>query len=366
MMATGFFFHELSLWHDTQNWPLVFPPGLTVQPGAHAENPETKRRLRNLLDVAGLLDAMVPLKAVAADDDTLALVHTRGHIAHLRAVNAGHSGDAGVLTPMGRGSFEIAALAAGGTIRATDAVLRGEVGNAYALVRPPGHHALPATAMGFCLLANVAIAIRQARAVHGLGRVAVVDWDVHHGNGTEAIFWDDPDTLTISVHQDGLFPIDSGHVAARGGAGAEGANINVPLPAGSGDGAYLHAFDRVVLPALARFRPELIVVASGFDASGCDPLGRMMVSANGFGALAGRMLEAAQALCGGRLVASHEGGYSPMYVPYCGLRVIERMTGIDTGIADPWVGHIDRWAGQTLQPHQEAAIAVAADAAGLA
>ncbi len=360
-MATGFVFQELYLWHDTQNWPLAFPPGLTVQPGQHAENPDTKRRFKSLLDVSGLTDHLTDLRPVTPDDDTLARIHTRAHIAGLKAADAGFGSDAGQMTPMGRGSEAIARLAVGGTIAAMEGVLSGRVQTAYALVRPPGHHALADLAMGFCLYANIAVAIRDAQARHGLGRVAVVDWDVHHGNGTEAAFLDDPDVLTISLHQDSLFPVGSGGIEVRGA----GSNINVPLPPGAGDGAYFAAFDRVVIPALERFRPELIVVASGFDASGADPLGRMIVSAAGFRGLAVRMVEAARALCGGRLVLSHEGGYSPMYVPYCGLRVMEVLTGVETGVPDPFEPAISAWGGQALQPHQEAAIARAAEAAGL-
>jgi acetoin utilization deacetylase AcuC-like enzyme len=364
-MATGFVFQELYLWHDTQNWPLAFPPDLTLQPGLHAENPDTKRRFKSLLDVTGLTDHLTDLRPTPATDEMLLRVHTRAHLDRLAAMSAGHGGDAGELTPMGRGSEAIARLAVGGTVAAVEGVLSGRVQNAYALVRPPGHHALADLAMGFCLYANVAVAIRDAQAKHGLGRVAVVDWDVHHGNGTEAIFIDDPDVLTISLHQDSLFPVGSGPVEVRGTGRGEGANINVPLPPGSGDGAYLHAFDRVVVPALERFRPDLIMVASGFDASGADPLGRMIVSAAGFGRLAARMMEVAGALCGGRLVLSHEGGYSPMYVPFCGLRVMEAIAGIATGAPDPLEPSISGWGGQGLQPHQEAAIARAAKAAGL-
>ena len=140
-----------------------------------------------------------------------------------------------------------------------DAVLDGIVENAYALVRPPGHHALPDRGMGFCLFGNVAVAVRHAQAEHGVGRVAVVDWDVHHGNGTQAIFWDDPTVLTISLHQDGCYPQGSGR-ARSGARPGGGGDLNVPLPPGSGRGAYLAAFDRVVLPALERFRPELILI----------------------------------------------------------------------------------------------------------
>ena len=135
---------------------------------------------------------------------------------------------------------------------------------------------------------------------------------------------------------------------------------NIPLPPGSGDGAYIAAFERVVLPALSRFKPELIVVPSGFDASGVDPLGRMMVSSEGYRRMTALLMKAADALCGGRLVMSHEGGYSAMYVPYCGLAVLEEMTGIRTGVEDPWAAHMAKWGQQALQPHQDQAIAAAA------
>src|SRR5262249_52769719 len=153
------------------------------------------------------------------------------------------------------------------------------------------------------------------------GRVATVDWDVHHGNGTQAIFYDDPSVLTISLHQDNLFPAASGGIAENGTGPGEGFNINVPLPPGSGPGAYVAAFERVVLPALRRFKPELIVVPSGFDAGGVDPLGRMMMSAGGFRELTALLMAVAKELCGGRIVMTHEGGYSEMYAPYCGLAV---------------------------------------------
>jgi acetoin utilization deacetylase AcuC-like enzyme len=361
-MATGFVFHELYLWHNTWNWAQVFPPSMTVQPGTHAENPETKRRLRNLLEVSGILDHLVPIKPRAATVAELERVHTPAHVAHIKEISDRGYGDASVLTPLGAGSYEIALLAAGGAIRAMDAVIDGEVDNAYALVRPPGHHATSDTGMGFCLFSNAAIAIRHAQRARGLGRIAVVDWDVHHGNGTQAIFYDDPSVLTISLHQDNLFPADSGSLAENGAGKGQGYNINVPLPAGSGPGAYASAFERVVVPALQKFRPELIVVPSGFDASGADPLGRMMMNSSGYRALARMIIGAAKELCGGRIVMTHEGGYSEMYVPYCGLAVIEELSGHSTGVADPWDPLMAAWGGMAAQPHQ---LAVIDDAAKL-
>ncbi len=207
-MTTGWLSHELYMWHDTGASAGVMPPGLGVQPGTPYENPESKRRFRNLVEVSGLIDHLKVLKPRPATEDEIERVHTRAHIENIKAMSAAGGGDASYLSPFGRGSFEIALLSAGGAICALDAVMRGEVKNAYALVRPPGHHAVPDLGMGFCLFGNVGVAIRHAQATYGLKRVATVDWDVHHGNGTQAMFYRDPGVLTISLHQDNLFPAD--------------------------------------------------------------------------------------------------------------------------------------------------------------
>jgi acetoin utilization deacetylase AcuC-like enzyme len=214
--------------------------------------------------------------------------------------------------------------------------------------------------MGFCLFANAVIAILHAKEAHQLGRVATVDWDVHHGNGTQAAFYDRDDVLTISIHQDNLFPANSGGLAETGQGKGKGFNLNIPLPPGSGDGAYLAAFEHVVIPALVRYRPELIVVPSGFDGSGVDPLGRMMITSEGYRAMTRMLMKAADDLCDGRMVMTHEGGYSQVYVPYCGLAVLEEMTGIKTHVEDPWAPLMANWGGMGLQPHQQALISEAA------
>jgi len=165
--------------------------------------------------------------------------------------------------------------------------------------------------------------------------VAVIDWDVHHGNGTQSIYYDDPDTLTISLHQDRCFPPGYGGAEDRGAGAGIGANLNVPLLAGSGDDAYRHAFERIGLPALERFRPELIVVASGLDASAVDPLARMLLHTDSYRFMTRAVKEAAQRHCGGRLVIVHEGGYSEAYVPFCGLAIVEELAGVRTAVADP-------------------------------
>ena len=182
------------------------------------------------------------------------------------------------------------------------------------------------------LAAEAVVIVDPARAQGLAQRFAVVDWDVHHGNGTEAIFLDDPDVLTISIHQDRNYPLDTGEAELRG---AEGANINIPLPPGCGDASYVEAFERIVLPALARHEPEIVIVACGFDASALDPLGRMLVSAAGFARLTAMVQEAAEDLCEGRLVMVHEGGYSEAYVPFCGHAVIAQLAGSGITAADP-------------------------------
>jgi acetoin utilization deacetylase AcuC-like enzyme len=327
-MATGWLWEERYAWHDAGTWNDIAatPANAYVEPQQGFENPETKRRFRNLLDVTGVLDQLVPLRARPASDEEILRVHTPEHLARIRSLGA-VGGDAGDGTAMGPFSDEIAVLAAGGTIVAADAVLDGAVDNAYALVRPPGHHAEPDRAMGFCVFSNIGIAVRHAQKVRGVGRVAIVDWDVHHGNGTETIFLADPSVLAISLHQDEHYPPGRGRIDVVGDGAGRGTNFNIPLPPGAGGAAYGLAFERIVLPALRQFRPELVIVASGFDASAYDPLGRMNLAAEDFRNLTASLMEVAAEVCDGRLLLSHEGGYSSFYVPYCGLAVVEQLSG---------------------------------------
>ena len=356
---TGFLFHERYLWHDTRSAAGFIPAGGMVEPDRHAESPDTKRRLRNLLEVSGLLGQLVPLAPRMASEDEVLRVHTRAHLERVKKLSAENGGDAGVLAPFGPGSYEIALLSAGGVMAAVDAVLERRVDNAYALVRPPGHHAEADQGMGFCIFGNVAIAVKHAREARGLSRVAVVDWDVHHGNGTESAFYRDPHVLTISVHQDNYFPAGRGRLEDGGEGAGQGYNLNLPLPPGSGHGAYEAAFARVVAPALRRFRPELILVASGFDGGAMDPLGRMLATSATFRSLAHTLVELSRELCDGRLVLAHEGGYSTAHVPFCGLAVLEEISGVSTGVADPFLDFFMAIGGQELQPHQDAAIRAA-------
>ena len=356
---TGLVWHELYMWHNTGNHAGIMPPGLTVEPYEHAENPDTKRRFKNLLDVTGLTKRLIAIEPRAATEADILRVHTPAYLAKIKALNDS-GGDAGPFTPMGRGSYDIACLSAGGVLALTDAVIDNEVNNGYALVRPPGHHALPDIGMGFCIFANAAIAGRHALDVRGLARIAYVDWDVHHGNGTEAAFWREPRALTISLHQDRCFPPDSGGMAAVGEGPGKGFNLNIPLPAGSGFGAYEATFDQAVIPALRAYKPDLIFVPSGFDAGAYDPLGRMMMHSRGYRSLTEKLLAVADEVCGGRLVMCHEGGYNAPTVPYFGLAVCEALAGVKTGLEDPFAPMHEGLGGQELQPHQATVIAQAA------
>lgn len=351
-MTTGFVHHEKYLWHDTGSAGIWIPAGGLIQPEAHAESPESKRRIRNLLAVSGLLDELHGIVPFAATEEDLLRFHTAEYVQSIREKSAERGGDGGVTTPFGPGSYEIALLSAGGVMAAFDAVLNDEVTNAYALVRPPGHHAEYNIGKGFCLFANASLAILRAKALQQVARVAVVDWDVHHGNGTEQAFYRDPGVLTISIHQDNCFPPDSGAMAHRGDGEGFGANINIPLPPGSGRGAYLAVMEQVIAPALRAFRPELIVVPCGFDASSTDPLGRMMVSSTTYRDMAKTLLGLASELCEDRLVMCHEGGYSTALVPFCAHAVLEEMSQGEHRIKDPYAAFLDGQGGHELYPHQ--------------
>ena len=361
MQTTGLVCHEHYFWHHTGASAGPLPYGLTLQPDMHPENPQTKRRLMGLLEVSGLLEKLWRIKPRHATLDEIVNYHTADYIARVRELSAGVGGDAGEFTPIGTGSYEIALLAAGGCLEGLDAVLGGKVRNAYCLVRPPGHHAERDRARGFCVFANNVLAVQRAKTVHKVGRIAIVDWDVHHGNSQEHAFLEDPSVLTVSVHQDNYYPPDSGHLAENGRGAGVGANINIPLPPGSGHGAYLEAWSRVVVPSVRKFRPELIIVSSGFDGSAVDPLGRMLCHSETYRALARMTLALADEICGGRVVMLHEGGYSTAYVPNCGLAVLEEMSGQRTGFADPFLPVFENMGGQKLQPHQAALICAAAE-----
>jgi acetoin utilization deacetylase AcuC-like enzyme len=212
-------------------------------------------------------------------------------------------------TYVGPRSFAAAVRAAGAVLTALDSVMQGESENAFALVRPPGHHAVAARAMGFCLFNNVAIAARYASSRYQLRRVLIVDFDLHHGNGTQDAFYEESSVLYFSTHQYPYYP-GTGHYQETGRGAGEGFTVNVPLPAGVGDEGYDRVFNEVLVPVARRYRPQLILASAGFDAHWADPLGMMLLSVSGYAAMTRTLLMLADELCAGRLVFTLEGGYN--------------------------------------------------------
>lgn len=358
-MKTGFLFHEQYFWYDTGSAVISAPTGGFLQPMSHVESPESKRRIKNLIEASGLSEYLVPLQPKPATEEDILRYHTLPYIESLKAVSE-HGGPIGDETYCGRGSFDVALLAVGGAITALDSILNGQVKNVYALVRPAGHHAEPDKAKGYCLLGNGVIAVLVAKNKWGVGKVAVIDWDVHHGNSAEHAFYSRADVLTISIHQDGCYPADSGAVEDNGEGDGKGFNINIPLPPGSGIGAYVHTFEQVIVPALKEYKPELIIVSSGLDASAFDPMARMMLPSSAYRWMTSEIKKIADEVCEGKLAIVHEGGYSEAYAPFCGLAVVEALCGVDTVVEDPFDEMIRQWPYQSVQKKQKQIIAKAA------
>jgi acetoin utilization deacetylase AcuC-like enzyme len=274
----------------------------------HPERPERLDAAQAAIERArtGTGLTFAPIEPRPATADELARVHDPAFVAWMETLR-GKIGHIDADTFVGPESVAIAELAAGGCVALVDSILDGPVKRGVALVRPPGHHARPDQAMGFCLFNNVAVAAAHARA-RGLGRVAIIDWDVHHGNGTQEMFYRDPSVLYVSTHQFPFYP-GTGAAAEAGEADGEGYTINVPLTAGGGDGIYRGAFERVILPALTEYRPELVIVSAGFDASARDPLAEMSLSAEAFGWMARALRRVADTSAEGRILLALEGGY---------------------------------------------------------
>ena len=292
-----------------------------LPPGDHPERPERLAAVR-----AGVASSSAQFDAVVAreaTDDQLARVHSPLFVERLSRLR-GKNGYLDPDTYVSAHSVEVARLAAGSLVAMVEALIDGPVARGVALLRPPGHHARPSQAMGFCLLNNVAIAAAHARAC-GLQRIAIVDWDVHHGNGTQEMFWTDPSVLYISTHQFPFYP-GTGDVAEIGDGDGAGFTVNVPLAAGSGDAVYAAAFERVVVPVIESYAPELILVSAGFDASAEDPLAQMLLSPAAFGWMAHQLRRRADASARGRMALVLEGGYDLMALEAGMKSAIDGMT----------------------------------------
>jgi acetoin utilization deacetylase AcuC-like enzyme len=269
---------------------------------------ERKERLTAILDKIKSekldVDFITPNPATKPQ---VAAIHGRRYIDQVKAICEHGGGHLDVDTILSKNSYDAALMAAGGALTAVDAVL-GEYDNAFALVRPPGHHAMPNRGMGFCIFNNIAIAAKHAQA-RGAEKVLIVDLDVHHGNGTNDVFYSDPSVLYFSTHQYPHYP-GTGRADEVGEDGAQGFTVNVPLSSGTGDAGYLMAYREILLPIALEFKPDIVLVSAGQDAHKDDPLGGMRLTSAGFGGVAGQVKEIANTCCRGRLAATLEGGYN--------------------------------------------------------
>ena len=319
----GLVFDDRYLMHNPGPYLIAYKdPYPFPEPIPHVSSPSIAIHSKQLLDLFNITDVMTRIPAFEADDSMLLAYHTEEYIQRVHEI-AKTGGDTGRGAPIGRHGDRIARLAVGGTIAGVDAVMRNDVHHAYTLVRPPGHHAMSDRGMGFCVYNNVALAARHAQRVYGVERVAIVDWDVHHGNGTQDAFYDDPNVLFVSVHQEDLFPVGWGELGQVGDGRGVGSTVNIPMPAGSGNRAYFAVFEQIVIPVLQQFKPELILVSAGQDASVQDPLGRMSLTTAAYRVMTRLLRDAADELCESRMVISQEGGYSEIYAPYCSAAIGE-------------------------------------------
>jgi acetoin utilization deacetylase AcuC-like enzyme len=313
---------------------LVYDPiYLEHNTGDHVENSSRLVEAMSYLKETGIKEKLVSLPARPASLEELEMIHAPEYISYVK--NKAEKGG-GWLDPdtfVSPKSYEVALYAAGGVVAAVDTILKKEVDNAFALVRPPGHHAVHDRAMGFCIFNNVAIAARFALTMFNLHRVLIADFDVHHGNGTQDAFYADPEVLYFSTHQYPFYP-GTGWMDETGTGEGEGATVNFPMTAGWGDEEYLRAFNEVLVPIAWRFQPQLILVSTGFDAHWADQLAMMRVSVTGFAQMAMILNEMAAELCQGRLVFALEGGYN-LRVVACSVKAIFNALLGDSKIDDP-------------------------------
>ena len=294
MSKTGFVFHEDFLLHNAGTW--------------HPERADRLTSIINHLTEIDLLDKLKRVEPFPADLKWIGEIHGKDYINSVeKACQLGYNqldADTGICAD----SYRIALLAAGGVLAAADSIMNGEIKNAFCAVRPPGHHAEANKAMGFCLFNNIAIAARYLQKKHHLSKILIIDWDVHHGNGTQNSFYDDPSVFYFSIHQSPHYP-GTGLIHETGTGKGTDFTLNVPIPAGHGDNEYIEIFNTKLLPAAKNFKPDFILISAGFDAHKDDPLAGMMVTENGYQQLTNIITDLAEEFCKGRIISVLEGGY---------------------------------------------------------
>ena len=291
---TAFVYHPDYLNHDTGY--------------GHPERPDRLRTSLAALQQSDVWDQLHHIDPQPATVEQIAYAHTSGYSEHIR-----QSCESEIPltydTPVGQDSYDIALLSTGGVLCAAEAVVTNQAQNAFAMVRPPGHHATPGQSMGFCLFNNIAVIARYLQREHGVGKVAIVDWDVHHGNGTQDIFYEDESVFFFSIHQSPWYP-GTGSKYEQGSGRARGTTLNVPMPRDTGDDEYIRVFEDVLIPTLKDFSPEFILISAGFDAHHLDPLANIYLTADGFAQLTELVLDVAEEVASGNVVSALEGGYS--------------------------------------------------------
>lgn len=311
MNRTGLIYHPDYLLHDTG-------PG-------HFERPARLEAIMDGLQKESFYHDLILIEPRPASLEAIKRVHSPEYIRHVREVcEGGYDYLDSPDTPVSAQSYHAALLAAGGVLEAADAILAGQIDNAFCAVRPPGHHAERSQGMGFCLFNNAAVAARYLQAVHGLSRILVIDWDVHHGNATQHTFENDPDVFYFSVHQWPLYP-GTGSRSERGAGDAQGATLNAPMGPGSGDEEYLRVLRNELMPTAEAFGPEFVLISAGFDAHQDDPLSATRVTSRGYGRMTRCALEIASRSCQGRVISMLEGGY---HLPALVESVCEHVTAL--------------------------------------
>lgn len=293
-IRTGFVYHPDYLKHD---------PGLQ-----HPERPERLTAIINRIKESGFWEKLVQLEPSPAAVEQVEYVHKRDYIEALRRFCADGGGLLDFDTPVSRDSFRVALLAAGGAIKAVDAVIAGEVNNAFAAVRPPGHHAFPNRGKGFCIFNNIAISARHLQKKYGLERILIVDWDIHHGDGTHYYFYDDPTVFYFSIHEYPFYP-GTGRIYETGSGKAVGYTLNVPVPFGTGVREYIDAFESKLKPIALKFAPDFVLISAGFDAHKDDPFSGLSITTIAYGQFTDIVREIADQTCSGKIVSLLEGGY---------------------------------------------------------
>jgi acetoin utilization deacetylase AcuC-like enzyme len=310
-MKVGLVYEPIYLEHDT---------------GQHVENARRVKETIELLEKSGVKQQLVEIHPQPASVEELSLVHSVEYISQIESAARAGGGWLDADTVISPASYKVALYAAGGVMAATEAVMKGEVDSAFALVRPPGHHAMQRRAMGFCLFNNIAVAAKQTMRNHHLDRILIADFDVHHGNGTQEAFYDDPKVLYFSTHQYPFYP-GTGRIEEVGAGEGEGATVNVPLPAWCGDEEYLQVFQQVLAPVAHRFQPQIILVSAGYDPHWADQISLMQVSIAGFAQMVRILKELASELCHSRLVFALEGGYHTLALAHSIKATLEVLLG---------------------------------------